>query len=123
MKELHTGETEYLTLKEAAAELRVSVPTVWRWVKSGKLAAYRVGGRAIRLRRGDVERMVERHPAALALDALGGRYIVLGDPNVAMEDVIAELDRFRAEQRAKYGTLPSSVPDIRDARENWHREI
>ena len=53
-----THDSEYYTVREAADLLRVSVPTVWRWVRSGQLAAYRVGKRSIRIRKGDLGGMV-----------------------------------------------------------------
>jgi len=45
---------ELLTVSEAARELRVSPVTVRRYIKSGRLRCVRLG-RAIRLRRDDVE--------------------------------------------------------------------
>jgi excisionase family DNA binding protein len=47
---------EYYTASEAARALRVSRTTVWRWVSEGRLAAYHVGGRTLRIRREDVKR-------------------------------------------------------------------
>src|SRR5215211_5666680 len=52
-------ELDLLTMREAAELLRVSEVTVARWLKQGRLPAYRVGPRAVRVRRADVERMVE----------------------------------------------------------------
>jgi excisionase family DNA binding protein len=53
-----TDETNYATVPEAARLLRVSIPTVWRWIDSGHLPAYRVGGRSIRIRTADLASMV-----------------------------------------------------------------
>jgi excisionase family DNA binding protein len=51
-----TAQTdELLTVAEAAALLKVSQVTLRRWIKQGRLAACRVGPRAVRLRRSDVE--------------------------------------------------------------------
>lgn len=47
---------EYYTASEAARDLRVSRTTIWRWVREGRLAAYQVGGRTLRIRRDDVKR-------------------------------------------------------------------
>jgi excisionase family DNA binding protein len=48
-----------LTTREAAAISRVTEVTVARWVKPGRLRAYRVGPWAVRVRRSDAERLME----------------------------------------------------------------
>ena len=50
-----TTETEWLTTAEAAKTLKVSPLTISRWIKQGRLAASRVGPRAVRIRRDDLE--------------------------------------------------------------------
>jgi excisionase family DNA binding protein len=54
-----TPELDLLTMREVAELLRVSEVTVARWLKQGRLPAYRVGPRAVRVRRVDVERLME----------------------------------------------------------------
>ncbi len=49
-------ETELLTVKEAARELGISIPTAHRWVKSGRLRSFPVGPRATLTTLADVER-------------------------------------------------------------------
>jgi excisionase family DNA binding protein len=61
-------EREFYTVSEAARVLDVSRTTIWRWIDIGKLPAYRVGGRTIRIRREDVETM--RRPARVDRDEL-----------------------------------------------------
>ena len=51
-----TEEREFYTAAEAARELDVSRTTIWRWIGEGRLVAYRVGGRTLRIRREDVKR-------------------------------------------------------------------
>jgi excisionase family DNA binding protein len=43
-----------LTVPEAAAVLKVSPVTVSRWLRQGRLPAYRLGPRAVRIRRADL---------------------------------------------------------------------
>jgi excisionase family DNA binding protein len=62
---MSTSESDYCTVAEAAALLRVSKPTIWRWIDSGRLPAVRVGGRTIRIRRSDIDMLVE--PARLVI--------------------------------------------------------
>ena len=47
---------EYLTRKETAEMLGVSLPTLHSYVKKGYLTAHRVGEKTVRFRREDVEK-------------------------------------------------------------------
>jgi len=51
-------EHEILTAEEAASYLRVSVETVWRWCKQGRLPAFQIG-RAWRIRKDKLEELIE----------------------------------------------------------------
>jgi len=56
-----TGEVfsvmdEILTVREVAEYLKLSRTTVWRWVKEGKLQAFKLG-RSWRVRRSELERI------------------------------------------------------------------
>jgi excisionase family DNA binding protein len=59
-KNMRTGADEdpWLTLPEVSAELRVHPSTVRLWVANGRLAAVRAGGRKWRVRRSEVDRML-----------------------------------------------------------------
>ncbi|HEV8574101.1 MAG TPA: helix-turn-helix domain-containing protein [Dehalococcoidia bacterium] len=75
---------EYITASEAARDLRVSRTTIWRWVREGRLAAYHVGGRTLRIRRDDVQkalRPVIYDPEGIRKDELWLDY----DPAVARD--------------------------------------
>lgn len=50
-------ESEWLTLSEAAKLLRISTVTLHRWIKQGRLPAYHVGPRKVRIRREDLARV------------------------------------------------------------------
>ena len=41
----------------AAKIFRVPAPTVYRWIREGRLPAYRIGARQLRISRADIERM------------------------------------------------------------------
>jgi excisionase family DNA binding protein len=49
---------EYLTIKEAAEQLRCSTKTVRRYVANGQLLGYRVGPIMVRIRAADLQAMV-----------------------------------------------------------------
>lgn len=50
----------YCNVAETAAMLGVSRMTIWRWIRSGRLPAARLGHRTVRIDRADVERLLER---------------------------------------------------------------
>ena len=50
--------TEWLSLREAGRLLKVGRTTLHRWLKQGRLTAYRVGPKAVRIRRADLERLI-----------------------------------------------------------------
>ena len=51
--------SELLTVREAATLVKVSPLTISRYLRQGRLRAYRVGPRAIRVRRADVETLLK----------------------------------------------------------------
>lgn len=52
-------DRELLTAEEAAAYLRVSQYTIWRWCRTGRLPAFRIG-RAWRIRKDRLDELIER---------------------------------------------------------------
>ena len=67
-----------LTVAEVACHLRVSETTIWRWCSSGKLPAFRVG-RSWRVRRGDLDAIVEGTQQSRATESLSSAH----DPQVS----------------------------------------
>jgi putative molybdopterin biosynthesis protein len=53
-----TVEEAYFTVEEVAERLKVSHMTVYRWIKAGKLGAYKLGGE-FRITERDIERFLE----------------------------------------------------------------
>lgn len=51
-------DEQLISVAEAAKLLQVSQSTLWRWIDSGKLPAYRIGLRRIRLKRADLQQLV-----------------------------------------------------------------
>lgn len=49
---------EILTIKEVSDYLKLSRTTVWRWCKTGKIPAFKVG-RSWRVRKAEVEKFLE----------------------------------------------------------------
>ena len=115
-------EDEFYTIPEAARALRVSVSTVWRWIDSGKLAAYRVGQRRIRIRRADLAAVVKPFHEGRE-DRAGKEQIeVFKMSPTEAENQTALIKKAQALQErimARRGgePLPSSWPEISQARE------
>src|SRR5687767_14291408 len=51
-------DAELLTIAEAAKALKVSIVTIHRWLNQGRLTAYRVGPRAVRISRSELTRLL-----------------------------------------------------------------
>ncbi|MGI8912894.1 MAG: excisionase family DNA-binding protein [Chloroflexota bacterium] len=47
-------DDHYMGVREAAERLHVSTSTIWRWIDRGRIPAYRVGPRQVRLKVADV---------------------------------------------------------------------
>jgi excisionase family DNA binding protein len=128
------SEPELLTKREVAELLRVSEVTVARWLKQGRLRAYRVGPRAIRVRREDVERLLT--PIAETSDV---RMEEPSEPDwreralrpLTPEEVerrwewLKQADEIRRELREQRGGVPfsDSAELIRRERERRTRQI
>jgi excisionase family DNA binding protein len=116
-------DNDYLTVREAAALLRVSVPTIRRWIAAGRLHAVRWGGRTVRLRCSDV-----RGAAAEPVTGVDDwrRYILPRPPATkSEEESMAEIEEVNRAILARRGgrPLPSSVPLIRQARRERARHL
>jgi excisionase family DNA binding protein len=117
-----TNETEYTTVAEAAKILRVSVPTVWRWIDSGQLRAHRVGRRNIRIKKQDlatVIRPARNNDMKEQLTQQDLLIIHLGRRPVDVDNLLGTLrkgqEAILARRRGK--RFRSSVPLIREGRD------
>jgi excisionase family DNA binding protein len=124
------GDGRYFTVAEAARKLRVSHSTVWRWIDSGRLPAYRVGPKAIRIREQDLETViapVATTQVSATNQARGPHRILVGPRTSALTDIevadrLAALERAaasRAAQLASRGGVPlaSSTEVVAQVRE------
>ena len=113
---------ELLTIKEAAALLKVSTMTLSRWIKQGRLTRYRVGARAVRLRRNDVEALLTPEESG---DLPAENDDFLNIPPLTTEEVAEQLaameraDAVRARILKAHGgkLLPSSAELINEERD------
>lgn len=76
-------ERGFYTVVEAARLLDVSPVTIWRWIEAGKLPAYRVGSRKLRIKKEDLESVITpaRGKEVKAMERAGQH----GEPATAAE--------------------------------------
>lgn len=53
-----TDSEHYITTREACEYLHLHRVTLQRWVKEGRVRAYRLGGRDLRFRKADLEALL-----------------------------------------------------------------
>jgi len=89
---------ELLTVAEAAALLKVTRHTVYRWITEGHLPAVRYSRRVLRIRRGDLERSREVH-SAKAVRETGMAYQPISGRDVAVDEEREEVRRLMEKYR------------------------
>lgn len=121
------SDLDLLTLTEAATLLKVSVVTLRRWIKQGRLPAYHVGPRKVRINRSDLSKtftptnqeevnvMPERIPIRPLTDA------EVKEGLAAFKEADAVIEAIR--ERRGGQPLDSSVPLIRRARETRAKQL
>ena len=114
---------DLLTIAEVARGLKVSPVTIHRWLKQGRLTAYRVGPRAVRIARSDLARLMILRNGQGASQLPGLADLGIAEPTPQQVErrcsAIARARALRAEMRERRGgaALPSSWQLIRQARE------
>ncbi len=107
-----------ITLDEVAERMRVSVPTVRRWIKAGKLPATKPGG-VYRVRGRAFEEFVEKHTGKAAAppspepEVSEERRFVVRGWKLIFEDLAARYEKVEEKLRAaQVEDFPESVVDI-----------
>jgi excisionase family DNA binding protein len=62
--------SDWLTVAEACAYLRVTRATLYRWARQGRLVLYKLGSRGTRIKRPDLDRLLSRMDDAATWTAL-----------------------------------------------------
>jgi excisionase family DNA binding protein len=121
--------SEYLTVAEAAALLKVHKSTIWRWIENGQLPAYRVGQRGVRLKKADLERSLtpvgqeKGGEQAVPEHERKVRPLTIKEQQRGLR-ALKEMQRLRAELTAQYGTLkPESWELVNASRDERTREL
>lgn len=108
---------DYLTVREAASLLRVSVPTIRRWIAVGRVQVDRLGPRSMRIQRSSLSAMGGGRDGH-ARESVSGEASERNERVAHVERLIAEFADVNQAILARRGgrPLPSSVPLIRQAR-------
>jgi excisionase family DNA binding protein len=114
-------DLDLLTLPEAAKLLKVSVVTLRRWIKQGRLPAYHVGPRKVRIKRSDLTKAftptyqeeVSAVPERMTIRPLTDAQVREGLE--ALKESEALIERLR--ERRSGQPLAPSWPMIRQERE------
>jgi excisionase family DNA binding protein len=120
-------DLDLLTLTEAATILKVSVVTLRRWIKQGRLPAYHVGPRQVRIRRSDLaqaftptsQEEVSAMPESLTIKPLTDEAVREGLE--ALKESEALLQHLR--ERRQGQPLAPSWPLVRKEREERSQRL
>ena len=110
------SEDDLLTKAEAAKLLRVSPVTISRWLKQGRLPAYRLGPRAVRIRRADVQALLrpafgpEVAPEPMQTSAAPYEH----DPSVIDHELIASIKPLTEEEREEALAAMRAARELRE---------
>jgi excisionase family DNA binding protein len=121
------SDLDLLTLDEAAKLLKVSIVTLRRWIKQGRLPAYHVGPRKVRIKRSDLTKAftptyqeeVSAVPERITVRPLTDEEVRQGLE--ALKESEGLIQRLR--ERRKGQPLAPSWPLIRREREERSKRI
>jgi excisionase family DNA binding protein len=118
-----SGARNLVTVKEAAALLRVSPSTIWRWIESGRLEAYRVGPKRVFIDRSDVIALITpvRPDDAIITDLEDLHRQMTEEERERLRIWIEDMKKIHAEMLAERGGKPFSdstelINEARDER-------
>ena len=122
---------QLITASQAARLLAAHISTVRRWITKGKLPAYRVGERGVRLRYGDVVQLItpvrndEEKGGRMSKAEQYGIRPLTPQQQAQARRAIAEARRLRAEMLKQRGgkLFPDSAALIREMREERTRQL
>jgi excisionase family DNA binding protein len=129
--------TRYYTVAQAARELQVHRTTITRWIKTGRLRAFRVGPKVVRITATDLEQVIapasesgegvtamkERHTAEYAAVSDLPVKPLTGEEKERALATIARLSELREKLRREVGTFPPSEDIIREEREKRSKQL
>jgi excisionase family DNA binding protein len=101
-------QQEWLSISEAAEYLGVSEPTIYRWMRDGKLSFYKVGD-STRFRSENLDMVVEKHTGAHEADYYGSRCVACGHSRLVRGRVQSTGYVYFKPARTRFLTLHQSL--------------
>lgn len=101
-------QSTWFTIPEAAGYLGVSEPTVYRWMREGKLSFYKVGD-ATRFKKENLDMVFEKHTGAHEADYYSGRCSVCGHSRLVRGKVQSTGNTYFRPARTRFFTLMQSL--------------
>jgi excisionase family DNA binding protein len=102
----------WFTVERAARFLDVSEPTIWRWMREGRLSHFKVG-KATRFKIEDLEAVARRVTAKQAGRELASRCAVCGHGFLLAGDVRSTGKVYFQPERTKFWVLAESMVELR----------
>lgn len=106
------GTRDWYTVEEAAAYLDVSRPTIFRWMKQGKLSYYKVGG-STRFTRESLEAVIEKVTGEKEAQAAAGRCTSCGHSTLIKGRVQTTGRLYFKPEKTKFWTFQQSMVPIK----------
>jgi excisionase family DNA binding protein len=103
---------DWYTVEEAAEYLEVSRPTIFRWMKQGKLSYYKVGG-STRFTRESLDALIEKVTGEKEAQAAAGRCTSCGHSTLISGHVQTTGRLYFKPEKTKFWTFQQSMVPIK----------
>ena len=107
MADVNTEVEEWLTIPEAAGYLGVSEPTVYRWMRNGKLSFYKVGD-STRFKRENLDMAFEKYTGTDEVHYYGTRCVACGHSRLVPGKIQSTGNVYFKPVRTRFFTLLQS---------------
>ncbi len=102
-----TSGATWFTIREAAEYLSVSEPTVYRWMREGRLSFYKVGD-GTRFRKRNLDMVFEKHTGKIEAQYYGSRCVACGHSGLVAGKIQATGNVYFKPARTRFFTLLES---------------
>jgi len=103
-----TSGDVWFTIPEAAQYLNVSEPTVYRWMREGKISFYKVGD-ATRFKKQNLDMVFEKHTGKIEAQYYGARCVACGHTYLVPGKIQAAGNVHFKPARTRFFTLLESI--------------